>query len=214
LRSLLGRDRFVSRDYWEQRYCSKGNSGAGSCGRLAAFKAEVLNDFVEVNAITRVAELGCGDGNQLALANYSSYVGFDVSPTALDLCRSRFRDGGKHFFPYARKRVLATYSAFRPQLVLSLDVIYHLVEDDVFNDYMRLLFASEADYVIIYSDDGEVQVDVPHIRNRSFTLWVAANAPNWRLVRTIPNMFPWDGKDESEETSISRFFIYQRRTQE
>ena len=48
--------------------------------RLAAFKAEVPNDFVRARGIDSVIEFGCGDGAQLALAEYPAYVGIDVSP--------------------------------------------------------------------------------------------------------------------------------------
>src|SRR5690606_4241845 len=80
---------FVSADYWEQRYARGGNSGAGSYGKLAEFKAEVLNAFVRERQIRSVIDFGCGDGAQLALAEYPSYVGLDVSPTALHICRTR-----------------------------------------------------------------------------------------------------------------------------
>ena len=32
--------------YWEDRYNAEGNSGVGSYGKFAAFKAEVINAFV------------------------------------------------------------------------------------------------------------------------------------------------------------------------
>src|SRR5579859_8234848 len=57
-----------SSTYWEERYRAGGNSGAGSYGRLAEFKAEVLNGFVHSRGIRSVVEFGCGDGAQLALA--------------------------------------------------------------------------------------------------------------------------------------------------
>ena len=53
--------------YWENRYKNNGNSGAGSYGRLAEFKADVINNFIAENKITSVIEFGCGDGNQLSL---------------------------------------------------------------------------------------------------------------------------------------------------
>ena len=40
-----------SASYWELRYRNGGTSGAGSYGRLAEFKAEVLNEFVRVKGI-------------------------------------------------------------------------------------------------------------------------------------------------------------------
>ncbi len=43
-------------------------------------------------------EFGCGDGNQLQLANYPDDTGFDVSPRAVDLCRNIFSsDDGTRF---------------------------------------------------------------------------------------------------------------------
>ena len=78
---------FDSGRYWEQRYLSGDNSGSGSYNRLAQFKAEVLNDFVEKNNVSEVVEWGCGDGNQLKLAKYPRYTGFDVSQKAVDICK-------------------------------------------------------------------------------------------------------------------------------
>src|ERR1700722_520959 len=77
--------------YWEDRYAIGGNSGAGSYGRLARFKAEVINNFVAEHAVLTVIELGCGDGAQLDLARYPHYSGIDISLQAIELCRARFR---------------------------------------------------------------------------------------------------------------------------
>src|SRR5262249_52775171 len=62
-------------DYWDSRYRRGGNSGAGSYGRLAEFKAEAVNRFVRENHILSVVEFGCGDGAQLELAQYPRYTG-------------------------------------------------------------------------------------------------------------------------------------------
>ncbi len=37
---------FDSSAYWEERYIQGRNSGNGSYGRLAEFKAKIINDFV------------------------------------------------------------------------------------------------------------------------------------------------------------------------
>ena len=42
---------FSSADYWEDRYHTKGNSGAGSYGVLAAYKAGFLNAFVAAHTL-------------------------------------------------------------------------------------------------------------------------------------------------------------------
>jgi hypothetical protein len=83
--------------YWEARYRTGGNSGAGSYSRLAEFKAEVLNRFVQENGIASVVEFGSGDGAQLTLASYRDYIGIDVSRTAVGLCRAKFAGTGYTF---------------------------------------------------------------------------------------------------------------------
>src|SRR5690349_24554192 len=55
-----------SPSYWEERYRQGGNSGVGSYGQLARFKAQTINRFVAEQAVTSVVEFGCGDGAQLA----------------------------------------------------------------------------------------------------------------------------------------------------
>lgn len=88
-----------SAEYWEKRYEMGGNSGAGSYNRLAIFKADVVNSFVKNYDIDVIIEWGCGDGNQLRLAQYPQYVGIDVSPKAVEICRKLFnKDKTKRFY--------------------------------------------------------------------------------------------------------------------
>lgn len=37
-------------------------------------------------------EFGCGDGNQLSLLQVPGYTGVDVSRSAVEKCRSKFKD--------------------------------------------------------------------------------------------------------------------------
>lgn len=195
-----------SKSYWENRYKSMDNSGPGSYGRLADFKAKTLNNFVENYNIRNVIELGVGDGNQLSLANYPQFTGFDVSETAIELCKNRFaHDRTKQFFMMddpARENEKA-------ELVLSLDVLYHLVEDDVYNKYMRRLFNSSIKFVIIYSSNYEEHT-VSHVRSRKFTNWIDANVSNqWSLMEVIKNPYPYQSTDP-DNTSMADFYIYMR----
>jgi hypothetical protein len=62
----------TSAQYWEDWYASGGDSGSRSYNEPAEFKAAFLNAFVRENAARRVIEWGCGDGAQLARADYLS----------------------------------------------------------------------------------------------------------------------------------------------
>lgn len=195
-----------SENYWIKRYESGRNSGSGSYKKFADFKAEVINKFVTGNEITSVIEYGCGGGNQLTLSKYPKYLGFDVSPAALALCKQQFaHDTTKNF------KLMAAYEQESAELTLSLDVIYHLTEDDVFECYIDRLFSSASRHVIIYSSDKTEQdeVQAPHVRHRKFSDWVAKHAAGWELIQHVPNKYPYKG-DVSEGSSAD-FYIYKKR---
>jgi len=173
-------------------------------GRVASF------DFVRRHAIETVLELGCGDGNQLALAHYPHYRGYDVSRRAVEMCRARFRDdASKAFLDYDPQRV-APGSIPPAQLALSLDVVFHLVEDEVFDRYMTDLFAAASRFVIVYASntDRNPLPRPPQIRHRRFTDWVTRCAPGWRLCEHVPNRHPFRG--DARTGSRSEFFVFER----
>jgi len=189
--------------YWDARYRRGGHSGAGSSGRLAQFKAETVNRIVAEHGITSVAEFGCGDGRQLQLAKYPAYVGLDVSPAAVRLCSERFAaDPDKRF-------LAANEDPGMADLTLSLDVIFHLVEDDTFHRYMQRLFARALRFVVIYASDRDATTPDAHVRHRNFSAWIMRNAPEWRLVRHVPNPYPFDPRAPND-TSFADFHLFAR----
>lgn len=194
-----------SAEYWEQRYLHGGTLGAGSYNRLADFKARVINQFVRDENINTVIEWGCGDGNQLKLADYPRYVGYDVSEEAVIKCREIFREDNTKKFIWSGATDFV--SDIKAELALSLDVVYHLVEDDVFDLYMRRLFESSTKYVCIYSCNFN-KFSAPHVRCRKFTDYIDSHMSNWKLIKEIKNEYPYDVNDPNN-TSWSDFYIYQ-----
>jgi cyclopropane fatty-acyl-phospholipid synthase-like methyltransferase len=200
-----------SRKYWETRYAAGGTSGLGSYGEVAEFKAKVLNDFVRKHAIETVIEFGCGDGNQLSLADYPAYLGLDISKSAIQLCIARFReDTTKSFFQYDSDCFHDSRRLFNADLTMSLDVIYHLVEDQIFYAYMRHLFSASNRFVIIFSSDTNANAAhlAPHVKNRNFSEWIMKNISGWRLMERIPNIFA--DKDDLYADAVANFFIYEK----
>jgi SAM-dependent methyltransferase len=192
-----------SASYWESRYRRGRMSGSGSYGELARFKADVLNALVADRQLESVIEFGCGDGHQLGLARYPRYLGLDVSPRAIAICRNRFSGDPTKRFAESRD-----YDGEKADLALSLDVIFHLVEDEVFVDYMRSLFAAAGKLVVIYASNTDEQEhpQPPHVRHRRFTDWIATQEPGWRLERVIENRIPYDSA--SGTGSPASFFIF------
>jgi len=200
-----------SGSYWEERYKSQGNSGAGSYTHLAEFKAEFLNDFVAKNKVQTVLEFGCGDGNQLKIAKYPNYIGLDVSKTAINICHKLFaNDKTKSFLLYDSLAYYDNHGIIKADLTLSLDVLYHLVEKEIFEKYLLDLFNCSSNFVIIYASDYNQKEEpiYPHENRRSFTDFVSKNIPSFKLIETIPNKYrePQNGL----ESSISDFFVYQK----
>lgn len=197
---------FDSAKYWEQRYASGGNSGVGSYNDFAKFKAKVLNQFVVDNDISNVIEFGCGDGNQLSYSNYINYVGLDVSSNAVDICKNKFsNDDSKSFF------LVNERPSIKFDLSLSLDVIYHLIEDDIFEKYMVELFDSSSKFVIVYSSNynDNSDVNVSHVKHRKFTDFIDKNIIGWELVDMINNIYPYHG--DYLKGSFSDFYIFRKK---
>lgn len=194
--------------YWENRYLDGGNSGPGSYGKLAVFKAQVLNNFVDTEGIDSVIEFGCGDGHQLSLARYPKYLGIDSSPAAIDRCKALFQnDVAKKF------QTLAEYDGEHADAALSLDVLYHLVEDDVFEKYMAALFAAAGRWVVVYSSnfEGIDEHHASHVRHRKFTDFVAHKYPDWRCGEVIQNEYPFNG--DFRESTHSNFYFFRKLRQ-
>jgi O-antigen/teichoic acid export membrane protein len=192
-----------SADFWEETYVQGGTSGNGSYGTLAEGKSGFLNELVRKHGVRSVIEFGCGDGNQLSLADYPRYIGLDVSRTAIELCQQRFRrDATKSFFLYDGKCFTDRAGVFGADLALSLDVVYHLTEDAVFEAHLRHLFAAGQRLVVVYSTDAEIAGTAPHVRHRHFTPWVEANCPQWRLARVA--------EGPNTERARADFFVYER----
>lgn len=183
---LAARARFRgSKSYWEQRYAEGGTSGAGSYGAQATWKAEIVNGWVKQHDVRSVVDLGCGDGNQLGLAEYPRYLGLDVSPTAIKRCVELFgTDESKSFLAYDPTAWHDPAGWARADLALSLEVLFHLVEEPVFTGYLELLFASAERFVVICARDADLPGG-PHERYRPFTPWIAANAPEWQLLEQV-----------------------------
>lgn len=210
--SAFNRDKnFTSGDYWEERYNKGGNSGAGSYGRLAQFKADIINNFISKNQIKSSIEFGCGDGNQLGLLNLDRYTGFDVSKQSIALCSEKYKnDNCKAFFLYDSISFLDTFHVFQADLTMSLDVIYHIIEDEIYEKYLQDVFNCSTQYVLIYSSDKSEQNkhQAQHVKHREFTKWIEENISGWSFENKIQNKFPLEF--DSQEESFADFYVYKK----
>ena len=202
---------FVSKNYWENRYKQGGNSGAGSYNKFAEFKAEVLNSAIAEYGINQVIEFGCGDGNQLTMLRIPSYIGLDVSETILKHCIDKFNnDKSKSFFIYSNNTFIDNHHIFQSDAAFSIDVIFHLVENDVYEKYLSDLFTSASKLVVIYGADLDHPQVTSHEVYRKFTGHIAKNFPDWKMEKIIKNKYP--SKDYNDtEGSLADFYFFTKK---
>lgn len=194
-----------SKNYWDKRYSCGGNSGAGSYGEVADNKAQVFNQFVKENNIQSVIDWGCGDGNQLKLLECPSYIGLDVSPTIIKKNVEEFKDSpSKSFFLNDPKLFLDNNRILKAELAISMEVIFHLIEDKVFEEYMHNLFNSATKCVMIYSTNTNKNDNrAPHYKNRKFTDFIDKYFDEWYFVG-----------GEISDPEVSGFYVYERRNKQ
>ena len=195
---------------WNLRYAQGGTSGAGSYGKLGQYKAAVIDEFILAHSIQSVVDFGCGDGYQISLIrNLPNYLGLDVSPVALYKCKQRFiTDPSKSFYLYDSISFDDKANLFKAELALSLDVIYHLIDRNLFQSYLDNLFNSASRFVMIYSSDFDSPYNL-YEQRRSFTGWVTVHFPKWELTTKIDNVYPYED-DNPDDTSYSDWFIYSK----
>lgn len=150
----------VSEKYWDERYSSGGNSGAGSYGEQLEKKLGWLSGL-DINSIT---EIGCGDfnfGYELCrLFPFSKYVGYDISDWIIQK--------NKKSFPEVDFRN-SSESLPTADLVVCIDVLFHILDDAEYEKTLKKLEALQTKYLAVtaYEYDQE-QGLAPHVRIRKF----------------------------------------------
>ncbi len=181
----------MNRQYWDTRYKKGGDSGEGSKGIRAQWKADILNNFVRKENIKSVIEFGCGDGLQLLLSDYQEYLGVDISNEALKKCRERINKENYSFIH------LDEYNNEKKELSLSLEVIFHLIDDKEYNEHINYIFNAAEKWVIIFSSNIDMETKNKHVKHRMFTRDIPYG---WKLYRSI----------ESKDLFHSDMYIYRR----
>jgi 2-polyprenyl-3-methyl-5-hydroxy-6-metoxy-1,4-benzoquinol methylase len=165
---------------------------------MAEFKAKVINDFIKDNSIKSLLDYGVGDGNQLKLidTNNLSYIGLDVSQTIIKKCQDIFEEDK------SKKFILVNDFNFKEQYELSIscDVIYHLIDDSIYFEYLDNLFKSSSKYVIIYANNIDKNHAI-HVKFRKFTTYIKNKYVEWELIKYIENI---------HKESPSNFYIYEK----
>lgn len=170
---------FNSKQYWETRYKQNGTSGLGSYNTAAAIKANYINSVITKYEIKTINDFGHGDGNQIGLlTGFENYTGYDVSKTIRNKCIEKYKEQPQYSF-------ISDYEKFIPcDLVMSLDVIYHIIEEDIYINYINNLFTL-GKYVLIYAVDKN-ETPSEHVKFREFTGYISMHFQDFTLIETAP----------------------------
>lgn len=193
---------YTPQGYWDRRYREGRTSGAGSEGDEGAYKAAYVSDFIAKRDIVSVLDWGCGDGQVLRLMdlpalgdpNYVTYTGIDVSPTILDRMRKLFRE---REFGGPADAIEGDWTA---DLGLSMDVLFHLPDDDDYREYINRLFGHAMRFVVIYSTNYDGGRTARHVYRREFTRDIAEMLGNWEL-RIVETPL---------REGLASFFVYEK----
>lgn len=193
-----------SLNYWNTRYLEGGNSGAGSTGRLNSFKAEYLESVIQKYQIQSILDFGCGQGAILDFIKIDEFLGYDISSSVVEALKDKYRFDSKKTFTNA-------LSELSPKdLVLSFDVIFHLVENSEYEEYIWQIFEFAKEFVLIYSSNSDrtdpEYATAPHVRHRIFLQDVPRN---FQLIEMQKGKYPYDG-DSPNTTSWSDFYLFKR----
>ena len=191
----------TSTAHWQRHYEHGGDSGPGSYGESATYKANLINQTIRERGIGGIIELGCGDGNQLGYLEVDRYIGLDVSKVAIERCVACYGDNPKRsFIWYDQNYFHDPLRAVTADCAMSLDVIFHLLEDDVFARYMQNLFNCGRRFVMIYAlDEEETQRKHVSVRTRKYSDYVAANIPEFRVALHV-----------AKQGKFGDFYLYKR----
>lgn len=163
---------FEAVQFWEQRYARGGTSGAGSAGSEAQAKVGIVQTVIEELGARTVLDVGCGDGVVASWIKCPDYVGLDPSLKALDMCRALMPT--RSFVAELPDPREPTYD-----LALSLDVIFHLVDDADYEQHLTTLLGWTRDAVLIYGTNHD-QRGAPHVRHRA---WTGDIPPGWTVEK-------------------------------
>lgn len=165
---------------WNNRYATGGNSGYGSYRKdLYEYKLNFIKKLIINQNIKSIFDYGCGDGNQLSEIvvgrDVESYIGIDISSYIIEENKKKYKD--KIYYKHEEYE-FDKKDTF--DLVLSLDVLYHIMEENLFNQTLDNLFKLSKKYVLIYAVDKNLLYS-SHIHFRKFTNKIPNN---YKLIET------------------------------
>lgn len=183
--------------YWENRYATGGNSGYGSYENFLTDKVKLLTQLVSDLGICSIADVGCGDCTILPHLTVERYVGYDISPTVINRHIQNNSDVS-HTFRLIHDPITEPFD-----MALSLDVIFHQVDDVDYNEYIRHLVNTNAKYILILTMNDRIlsteHAKAAHVKYRDVQKSALIHA-HYVCIYTYPHTL-----------DTSTYYLYKRK---
>ena len=202
---------YGSQEYWNERYNNfqekefKHASGNGKLPFRRNFKAKELNTLIQKYNIKSVMDFGCGDGEILSKLEVTAYYGIEINENLVETLRMRFPQKEKYYFSTNHANDWPTSI----DAAVSVDVIFHLLEDNLFEKYMEDLFKPAPKYVIIKSSNRD-ELGVgrnAHIKHRKFVAYISTKFPEYELIHQTE---PRRKRFHLSISDLDSFFVFHK----
>lgn len=129
--------------YWEKHYATGGTSGEGSIGSIREWKWEQIRSIA--GEVDNVVDVGCGDLSFWNDTLPPTYTGIDISSTIVEKHRKRH--------PAATFIVAnaAIPQAVSGRIVLCMDMLFHIMDDEVFRGILMNLGRYAREWIFVYT---------------------------------------------------------------
>lgn len=145
--------------YWDSRYNNGYDSGYGSYGPQLIKKIHWIKD--NVKDIKSIVEVGCGDftiGAKLCcMYPQASYLGMDISSVIIER--------NKRLYPRGVFKEMSDIP--KADLLLCVDVLFHVLDDTDCQKLIDNLYNSWNNYLVITAYEREEE-KTNHVRIRNF----------------------------------------------
>ena len=173
-----------------------GSSGAGSKGNLLEFKVNFINNFIEKNNIKSVLDFGHGDLDVARYLLVKKYTGIDIfNPNLLDI-------------PFGLNLINSKFDKYTDSgadLVICLDVIYHILEEE--QDYMRksldkMIEKSDRFFIMYAHDSTDIRFETEYNGHLYNSKWI-------QYLNKKDNLKLIYEQEQPEEGCSAKFYVYE-----
>lgn len=139
------------------------------------------------------------------LTDYPNYIGFDVNSKSIQSCKKLFSN-----HPNVAFHSNSGSMHVNADLVLSLDISYHRVDDDIHHNYMWIWFESSMRWVVEYSSNTMENSENQslHVIHKKFKGWLDSDQPIYQLWKYFLNVY--SKTIYGEKGSFVDFYIYEK----